>query len=131
MTGFLEYIAEMGEEQRKKLRSLITNLLSHRLKIKYVGGRDVPHWQGEIKTWEPPLFRLVGNKPSLKSQGIDLSEIYADLVTGSGRFRGELRKDYPRTQFPDTCPFTLKQVVGNRVWQTIGPKQKGLPQVKR
>ena len=119
MKGFLEYITEMGEEQKKKLRSLIGNLLSHRLKIKYVGGRDIPHWQDEIRSWEPPLFRLVENRPSLKSQEIDLSEMYADLVTGSGRFRGELRKQYPKAKFPETCPFTLKQVVGNRVWKKM------------
>ena len=124
--GFVEYIAEMGNEEAHKLESFVENLLTNYLKVKYVGGRDLPHWQTEINAWEASLFRVISRTPSLRSHEIDLSKIYTALV-GRAAYRGELRKQYPRVQFPAACPFTLKQIVGNRVWKEIGPKAKAQP----
>lgn len=121
--GFLEYLSEMGEEERRKLESFVENLLAHHLKIKYVGGRYIPHWATEIKAWEDSLFRVIARTPSLKAHEIDLPKIYAALV-GRGPFRGELRKQYPKALFPNACPFTVRQIIGERVWKEIGPKAK-------
>jgi hypothetical protein len=118
--AFLEYIAEMSESDKRRLRSLIDNLLSHRLKIRYVGGKDTSHWQTEIRAWEDSLFELIHDAaPGLKSHDIDLGQIHARLLRQRGPFPGVLRKEYPDTNFPDVCPFTLEQVVGSRVWNEL------------
>jgi len=111
--GFFEYVNEMSNE-RPGYRSLIKNLLSHRLKIKYVQGRDVPHWETEIKTWEDDLVDLLTTvKPSLKSVQIDLHDLYAKVL----KQKDGLRRKYPKASFPDTCPYaSLKEVLGSRVW---------------
>jgi len=119
--GFLEYVTEMSESDKRRFRSLIENLLSHRLKLMYVGGEAVNHWQKEVREFEDSLFELIhGAAPGLKSYEIDLRQIYAKLVR-RGPFQGELRKKYPKTDFPGACPFTLEHVVGSRVWNELEP----------
>ena len=115
MKGFLEYVTEMSESDRRQLRSLVKNLLSHHLKIKYAGGRDIIHWKMEIREFEDTLFELIADhSPGLKSYEMDLHQVYSTLVR-LRPFPGELRKAYPKADFPDVCPFTLENVVGQRV----------------
>ena len=119
MNGFLEYVAEMSESDKRQLLSLIHNLLSHRLKLKYVGGRNINHWNTEIREFEERLFGLiVDDSPGLKSHLIDLNQVYTRLVR-IRPFVGEVRKAYPKAKFPNDCPFTLEHVVGQRVWNEM------------
>ena len=130
MKGFLEYITEMSESDKRRFRSLIENLLSHRLKIEYAGGkavREIIHhaalspWRKEVREFEDSLFEPIHDAaPGLKAYELDLRQIYAKLVR-RGPFQGELRRQYPKTNFPDDCPFALEQIVGSRVWNELKP----------
>jgi len=116
-----EYVHEMSRSDKDEFESHITNLLTNHLQIQYVGGRDVNHWQKEIRAWEETLFRLIGGAPGLKSYRVDLEQIYAKLVR-RGPFPGDLREKFPTVKFPDACPLTLQQVVGNRVWNELSSR---------
>ena len=119
MDTFLQFVTEMSESDRRQLYSLIENLLSHRLKLKLIGGRDIRHWTTEIREFEATLLRLIVNDaPGLKSHLIDLNLIYTKLVR-LRPFVGELRNKYPKAKFPNACPFTLEYVVGQRVWNEM------------
>ena len=115
-----EYIHEMSRSDKDEFQSHIKNLLANLLQITYVGGRDVNHWQEEIRAWEDTLFRLIKGEPGLKSERVNLQRIYAKLVR-RGPFPGELREKFSSVKFPDACPFTLQQIVGNRVWTELEP----------
>jgi hypothetical protein len=114
VNGFIEYVTEMSRSDKRELRKHVRNLLSHRLKIKYVAGESVHRWRGEVRTWENELFKVLDNEPGLKSEKIDLSKIYVEVVTA-------LKAQYRTARFPNTCPFTLEFVVGNRVWNELKP----------
>lgn len=119
LKGFFEYITEMSESDKRRLRSLVEMLLSHHLKIKYVGGRDISHWKIEAREFEDTLFELIVNySPGLKSYEIDLQQVHTKLVR-LRPFPGKLRKAYLRADFPEVCPFTLENVVGQRVWNEL------------
>jgi len=50
-------IEDLGKSEMNACLSFIDLIVEHLLKIQFIGGRDVPHWKGEIRTNRRDLNR--------------------------------------------------------------------------
>lgn len=52
-----EEIEDLGKSEMNACLSFIDLIVEHLLKIQFIGGRDVPHWKGEIRNFRRDLNR--------------------------------------------------------------------------
>ncbi|MDJ0524240.1 MAG: DUF29 domain-containing protein, partial [Microcystis sp. M53600_WE12] len=69
LENLLEELASMGRSEKRTVKSLLTRLLEHLLKLKYWGAereRNEGHWKGEIRTFRLDILDELKDSPSLK-----------------------------------------------------------------
>lgn len=117
LDNLIEEIESMGRSERHAIKSLLTRLLEHLLKLTYWESerdRNGNHWNGEINNFRVEIQDLLGDSPSLKPyiQEIFESSYHNALETvrkKMGLSRGGL---------PDQVIFNLEQVLDNQ-WLPI------------
>jgi hypothetical protein len=120
MLKFKDYIKEMSESEKHALRSNVILLLQHLLSRDYTKGTILQYnlqgWNDEIADYRSRLLKLItkraGLKPMLK--GIDLPGVHAlALRAVEKKFKGQ------GFSLPDSCPYSLEQIVGSDVWRKL------------
>ena len=113
-----EEIADLGNSQRDALRSWTANILEHLLLLEHSPAREPRGgWIGKIVTWRRDIDRRLSHT------------LRRDLRRQLPRLYDEVRFDLPRKlapygeaqiaeRFPERCPYTLDQVLGD-YW--LGP----------
>ncbi len=104
----VEEIEDMGGSERHALGSYLKNILTHLLKWQYQPERRGNSWKLSIINGRDGIERLLEYSPSLAPQ------LTAMVTTEYRRARkvAALETGLPLTTFPDQCPFTLDQIIG-------------------
>lgn len=112
----LEHVAEelesMGRSEKRELISRLAVLLAHLLKWHFQPSQRGRSWQLTIEEQRRRTRRVMRDNPSLKSMLDEvLTEAYGDAVIRAAKETG-----LDKLAFPETCPFTLEQVLDENFW---------------
>ncbi len=105
----VEEIEDMGASNRHALGSYLELVLLHLLKWRYQPERRGQSWKGSIRKGRNAIERLLEESPSLKPK-------LSTMITAEyRRARSEAgdETDLPLTTFPEQCPFTVEQIIGD------------------
>jgi predicted DNA-binding ribbon-helix-helix protein len=110
--NLVEEIDSLGRSQRHELRSRLRVLLLHLLKWHHQPERQGPSWESTISEQRIHIDELLSDSPSLRPQvPIILPHAYALARRSAHR---ETR--VPLSTFPETCPYTVEQVLDDAFW---------------
>ncbi len=109
-----EHIAEelesMGKSERRELVSRLTVLLAHLLKWRFQPAKRSRSWRNMILTQRIDIDELLEDSPSLRSEvGLKIETAYE-----KAKLRAEDETGIDQGQFPDTCPFSVDDVLDKR-----------------
>jgi len=110
LLNLIEEISDLSRRDRKKLKSLLRNLIEHLLKLKYwesERNNNQGHWQGEIANFRKQIGDELEDSPSLKPY---LREIF-DECYQDGREIASKRSLLPLSTFPEKAIANLEQVL--------------------
>lgn len=100
-------IEDMGKRDFVEIRSRLRVLLTHLLKWRFQRAKRSRSWEATIFTQRDEIAALLDESPSLRPRvAAALPGTYGAAVRLAALETGLT----PRT-FPDTCPFTLEQVL--------------------
>lgn len=102
-----EEIESMGRAERRQLVNRLEILLVHLLKWQYQPELRGRSWELTIAEQRRRIARLLRDNPSLRSY---LFAAFVDAYEDAG-FSVVRETGLPQTTFPDTCPYTLDQVL--------------------
>ena len=118
--NLIEEVSDLSRRSKKKLKSLLRNLLEHLLKISYWQTeipRNQSHWKGEIRNFRKQIKDELEDSPSLKNYLHDiLEECYQDakeIVSDKSQL--------PLDEFPKSSVAPLDQVLDEN-W--LPPRKK-------
>ena len=106
--NLIEEIEDMGASNRRSLGSFLDLVIMHLLKWRYQPERRSNSWKSSIRKGRHAIERLLEESPSLKPR-------LSVMVTAEyRRARSEAADEtgLPLTTFPDQCPFTVEQIIG-------------------
>ena len=107
----LEHIAEeiedMGKRERRTLHNRFVRLIEHLLKWHYQPERRGSSWTRTIVVQRIGIQRLLDANPSFMPT---LPDVVAAAYADAARVVSAVAKR-PRTDFPDSCPFTIGQLL--------------------
>ena len=108
-SNVVEEIESVGNEQRFAVRSLLINIMRHRLQIAaWPEASAVSHWRHEIDGWQVQVVRRLRRAPALRSViEAELADLYGDAVRTMYREVDGV----PRPPMPQTCPFMLVELL--------------------
>ncbi len=100
-------IAALSRSQRKDLRNHLRVLLIHLLKQQLQPERQTRSWDNTIREQFRNIHEELHDSPSLKSV---LPELFADAYE-LARLGASTETGLALENFPETCPWTLEQVI--------------------
>ena len=104
-----EEIESMGHSQGDAVRSFLRNILMHLLKWKNQPERHCVSWELTIDNGRDEIRWRLKKNPSLKPQILLLVEdAYPQARKNASRETG-----LPLNLFPEICPFTVEQIIGD------------------
>jgi hypothetical protein len=114
LENLIEEVWDLSRREKKKLKSLLRNLLEHLLKLKYWEFEIIQnqgHWKGEIRTFRKQIKDELENSPSLKRYLLEiLDECYQDA-----REIVSDKSQHPIKTFPEALIGTMEQIL-NENW---------------
>jgi len=107
-----EEIESLGRSQKKLIRNHLVVLLAHLLKWAHQPDKRTNSWRGSIQGARDEIADELRDSPSLKRYpGQELARQYRlALLHASGE------TELPIDVFPETCPFTIDQVLDPDFW---------------
>lgn len=114
-------VADMGRAQITQFSSRLATVIGHLLKLMVQTNRTEANeksWVRTIKEQRRRLHHLLDKNPGLKNPTIAedaLQDAWSDGLVLALRETG-LDPDL----FPETCPFTLEQLLGESTWPADG-----------
>lgn len=105
--NLVEEIETLGRTERKELRSHLTNLLLHLLKINYQADKRTRSWDISVKNARQEVRDSLKESPSLKHS---LQNIFEEAYQ---RARGQAIDETGLTEkaFPQECPWKMEEVI--------------------
>jgi hypothetical protein len=102
----------VSRRQRRACLSRLIMLLLHLLKWQYQPERRTPSWRRTIGEQRRQLTRLWRTTPSLGPQ------LFALLTASYPEARTKVSDEtrLPVTTFPETCPWTIEQILDRNFW---------------
>jgi hypothetical protein len=109
-----EELESLGKRDRRELESRIEVLTMHLLKWRYQpAGREHSHsWYDTILEQRGQMQRLLDDSPSLRPQVATL----LDQRYSRARRRAIGATRLPESLFPQTCPWTIAQLLDDDFW---------------
>jgi hypothetical protein len=108
LANLAEEIGDLSNRERDAIESHLETLVLHLLKWRYQPDRRTRSWEATIKVARRNIAKLLRRSPSLRRDlPASLDEIYPN-----SRMRAAVATRLPDDAFPDSCPFTLDQVIG-------------------
>jgi hypothetical protein len=103
----IEFLFEMTMRDRRELRSRLTMLLLHMLKVRFQPERLSASWVSTILVQQNEIRSLLEDIPSLgaRANAIDLTA-YRDALRLAARETG-----LPASRFPTTMPWTVAEAL--------------------
>ena len=110
LENLLEELETLGRSQKRAIKSLLTKLLEHLLKLKCWDNereRNQGHWKGEIRTFRTQIKDELKDSPSLKPYILEIfDECYQDA-----RLEASDRSQLPIDIFPILPIGSLEQIL--------------------
>lgn len=106
----IEELESMGRSQKRTVKSLLTKLFEHLLKLKYwetERERNQGHWKGEIRTFRRELKAELQDSPSLQPY---ILEVFEECYQAARLETGD-RSQLPLDTFPITPIGSLEQIL--------------------
>jgi hypothetical protein len=125
-----EEIADLGRSQRDSLRSWTAHVLEHLLLLEYSPARDPRRgWIGEVVNFRREIDRRLSGalRRDLKRQ---LPRLYEEVRTDLPKKLAPYGEAEVADRFPERCPYTLDQVLGD-FWPASGDQRELGPRQKR
>ena len=108
LANIAEEIESMGKRDRRSISSYLQNVLMHLLKWHYQPERRGTSWKLSIRNGRRQIQQLLRESPSLNPQlPTIIAEEYLPARENAADETGLLL-----TTFPDVCPFTVEQIIG-------------------
>jgi hypothetical protein len=110
LENLIEEVSDLSRRDKKKLKSLLRNLLEHLLKLKYWESEIVynqGHWKREIRNFRKQIKDELENSPSLKSY---LLEIF-DKCYQDAREMVSDKSQLPINTFHEALIGTMEQIL--------------------
>jgi hypothetical protein len=108
-----EEIEDLGRSELRTAQSLVEHVIEHLLKIEFSGlERPAEHWRDEIVEWRLQLDKILTRSIAAK---LDLASRYKSAL----RLVRRIERDVPglTSRLPQTCPYSLEQIVsGEEDW---------------
>ena len=104
----VEEIEGLSASDKRALESHLAILLAHLLKIKYQPGKHTRSWDLSIEESRYQVRKNLRRNPSLKRL---LPEFYIDAYQTSRR-EAAYETGIELNVFPEKCPWTIKEVLG-------------------
>lgn len=105
--NLIEEIDDLGKSTHSKMRSHLTCLFCHLLKIKYQPDKHTRSWDISIKNSIMQAKRVLKKNPSLKHFLEDIfKEAYEDAIPWAEDETG-LDEDV----FPKECPWSIEEII--------------------
>lgn len=107
-----EEIEDLGKSERRALVSQLQRVVAHLLKIRYQPEYYAQHrksWDASVKDGRQKVLDLLEDSPSLRQK------VAAYIVKGydGARVTAEEETGLPFETFPETCPFSENDVLGD------------------
>lgn len=103
----IEYLTEMTIRDRRELRSRLTVLLNHLLKVRFQPERLTRSWVDTIVEQQSEVRGFLADIPSIAQHVPELlAKGYSDAVR-----RAAAQTGLPRAIFPATCPWTVDEAL--------------------
>jgi hypothetical protein len=107
-----EEIESVGASERRELQSRLEVLIAHLLKLHYLDQLRVQNergWLATIKEQRKKITQCVTENPSLKPKMPTLfNNAYSSAI-----YQIVAQLGVAESLFPDTCPYTLEQLLNN------------------
>jgi hypothetical protein len=101
-----EYLQDMARRDRREVLSRLTVLLAHLLKWEHQPERRSGSWQATIRSQRHELGDLL-ESGTLRNHAVDvLDRAYRRAVEQASLDTGKAE-----TEFPQSCPYTLEQIL--------------------
>lgn len=105
-----EEIESLGRSQKTEIRNRLRVLLVHLLKWEYQSDRRSASWQSTIGAQRVHIEGLIEDSPSLHRFPSEILQ----KVYPSARQRVSVETKLPLNTFPETLPYSIKQVLDPR-----------------
>jgi len=102
-----EELEDMGKSERRAIESYLKVLIVHLLKWRYQPERRSSSWELSMANARDAIARRLQDSPSLRS---NLPEMVSARYPNARRHTA-LETGLPLEDLPDTCPFTLEQLL--------------------
>ena len=103
----IDEVESVGRSDKREIRSRLEVLIAHLLKWKYQPDGRKPGWMATIVEQRQALRLVLDDSPSLRRYPADV----ADLAARSGRLLASRETGIALALFPETCPFSIDQVL--------------------
>jgi Domain of unknown function DUF29 len=121
-----EEIADLGSERRDSLRSWTARIIQHLLLLEHSPARDPrAHWVSEISDFRDDITRRL-SKTLRRDLQRRLPTLYDEAVRGLRPKLAAYGEHDAAARLPETCPYTLEQVLGPW-WPQGGMPDYGQP----
>jgi hypothetical protein len=107
-----EEIEALGRSEKREIESRLSTLLQHLLKWRFQPAQRKPGWQATIIEQRRQLQRTLRDNPSLARYP---SAILAEEHEVA-RLNAADETGLPLATFPETCPFTIDEVLDPAFW---------------
>ena len=111
-----EYLTDMAKRDRREVESRLIVLLAHVLKWTHQPDQRSRGWRATVIEQRQELAGLVGRGVLLQHAEAVLHEAYRKAVE-----RAAAETGLSNTAFPETCPYTLDQLVSNDLLSDAAP----------
>jgi hypothetical protein len=112
VSHLIEEIRALAGRDRREVASRLETLVLHLLKWGYQPSERSGSWRGTIRRERREIARLLAQSPSLQRFVPD------HITTGyfSAREDASDETDLPLATFPETCPWTPKEILDDAFW---------------
>jgi hypothetical protein len=102
-----EQIESVGGSQRREIRSRLIVLLKHLLKWRYQPEQRSNSWKASIAGARREIGQEITESPSLRRYPAQVLSDQYELA----RLEASGETGLPESIFPETCPFTIEEVL--------------------
>jgi Domain of unknown function DUF29 len=107
LSNLIEEVEDMGNNVLNGLESYLENLLMHLLKYQFQPSRRSRSWLATIVNARLQMDKKMRKNPSLRAR---LPDLLADAYAIARR-SASAETGLVQSRFPETCPYTLEQVM--------------------
>jgi hypothetical protein len=129
LDNLIEEVDYLAGKYRDALESHLTTIMTHLLKLAYTEGSRDPErgWRISVRNARKAISRLIDRHPSLGGELVSLGSGVSECVQTAYRYARQDAHDEladfgdTHAPFPDTCPWSLQEVLDEGFWPEATP----------